>query len=154
MSMHHLRGLKLPRWKCMVLTIDDGQEQKEMRNSVANWLESNWQTALARRWGDCSGMGWQAGGEKVAQALEQFHLNWLTIFFKLDLLALMFPIDGGWWWTGHIADYVSIIAFIEFLWAGSILEGDFFCRKTRQVISAYKYLIFQTDTLMWHIYTA
>ncbi len=93
------------------------------------------------------GMRWDGRLElrKVAQALEHFYLDWLTIFGNLDLGALMLPNDSGWRWTDHIADYVSIITFIEFLWAGSILEGDLFCREMWQTI-VLKYLNFQTDT--------
>lgn len=40
-------------------------------------------------------MGWPAGGEKAAQALENVYLNWLTVFGDLDLGALVLPNDGG-----------------------------------------------------------
>lgn len=42
-------------------------------------------------------MRWQNGNEKVAQAVQHFYLDWLTVFGNLDLGALMLPNDGGWW---------------------------------------------------------
>lgn len=155
--MHHLWGLKLPHWKCMIWFINDGQEEKEMRKSVANWLEStDWQTALAGRWGDSfhwKKMGWPAGGEKAAQALENVYLNWLTVFGDLDLGALVLPNDGGGRWTGHITNDVSIIAFVELLRAGSTLEGDLFCGRYdtyTSIIHAYKYLnLCPLGTTLW-----
>ena len=74
-------------------------------------------------------MGWQAGGDEVAQNLEHLYLDWLTIFGTLDPGAFMLPNDGGWRRTNHIADYAGVIAFVELLRAGSTLEGDLFCRQ-------------------------
>lgn len=66
-----------------------------------------------------------------------FYLNWLTVFGSLDLGALMLPNDGWWWGTGHIADDVSVIAFVELLRAGSTLKRDLFCVKIWHIHTNY-----------------
>lgn len=73
----------------------------------------------------------QAEGEEVAQALGHIYLDWLTVFGDLDPGAFMLPNDGGRRRADHIADNVGVVTFVELLWAGSALEGDLFCRKTR-----------------------
>lgn len=56
-------------------------------------------------------------------------MNWLTVFVKLDLGALILPNDGRRWRADHITNDVSVVAFVELLGAGSALEGDLFCEE-------------------------
>lgn len=53
----------------------------------------------------------------------------LTIFGELNREAFVFPNDGGRRRTDDVTDDVSVVAFIELLWAWSVLEGDFLCGR-------------------------
>lgn len=74
-------------------------------------------------------MGWENGNEKVVQALEHFYFDQLTVFGNLDPGALVLPNDGGWRRADHVADDISIVTFVELLWARGVFECNFFCRE-------------------------
>lgn len=51
----------------------------------------------------------------------------LTVFAAVDLQALVLPDDEGWRRADHVADDDGVVAFVELLWTGRVLEGDLLC---------------------------
>lgn len=49
----------------------------------------------------------------------------------------MLPNDGRRRRADHITDDVGVVAFVELLGAGSVLEGDLFCEEVRQIRMNY-----------------
>lgn len=51
----------------------------------------------------------------------------LTIFAAVDPRALVLPDDEGWRRADHVADDDGVVALVELLRTGGVLEGDLLC---------------------------